>query len=82
MKWGPLQYMRSKHMCLEFNTDLKYSDSTAPLTFRSFDTFVSGGMDSVSVGSGLSQTQNPRHLIYRPLNPCWVKTTKLLRGAF
>jgi len=46
-------------MCLQFNTGLKYRDSTALVTFNSFDTFVSGGMENVSTGSGLSQTQNP-----------------------
>jgi len=54
-------------MCLQFNTGLKYSDSTALLTFGSFDTFVSGGMENVSTGFALSQTQNTWHLIFRPL---------------
>jgi len=54
-------------MSLQFNTGLKYSDSTALLTFSTFDTFVLGGMENVSTDSGLSQTQNAWHLIFRPL---------------
>ena len=60
------------------HADLKYSDGTALLTFGSSETFLSGGMDIDGIGSGLSQTQNPWHLICRPLNPCGVETTKLL----
>jgi hypothetical protein len=56
--------LSSKHMGLQFNTGLKYNASTALVTFRSF---VLGGMENVSTDSGLSQTQNPWHLIFRPL---------------
>jgi len=65
-------------MCLQFNTGLKYSDSTALVTLGSFDALLLGGMENVSAGSGLSQTQKPWHLTCRPLNPCGIKTTKLL----
>jgi hypothetical protein len=61
------------------STGLKYSDSTALLTFGSFDAFVLGGMENASTGSGLSQTQNPWHLIFRPLNPCRFKTKTAVR---